>query len=323
MADFKATKITDSYGGSAECTPMDQLKVSSSYRLAGGVFNDSILDTNFYAATTAASGTATVTDGVLTCAVTTASGSTSCVSTNRPGRYIGSNANYYRGNVRIDVTNGTNNTVIWGAVNGTSAPTNGSYFKLTGGVLSVCHKTTAGSEVAIASGSFNGHVTSHTLDSNCHTYEIYYTVRRVMFVIDGILLHTFTATTSSLYGEMHLRAALMNVNTGIGSAVSACCMTMTIASLGEAHSAAKYSHVNGAATTLLKTGPGALHHITIGTPKGTCTVYDNTSAVAGSIIAIVDMGSLTVPCTLTFAMDFSVGLTVVTTSTSDITVVYE
>ena len=322
MADFKSTIITDVYGGAAECTPMDQLKVSTSYRLAGGVFNDSVLDSNFYTPSTAAGGTASVANGVLTCAVTTASGSTSCVSTVRPGRYIGSNANYYRGNVRLDVVNGTNNAVYWGAVNGTTAPTNGNYFKLAGGVLYVCHKVTGVAEVAVASGSFNGKVASYTLDTNCHTFEIYYTVRRVQFVIDNVLIHTFTATTASLYGEMHLRAALMNVNTGVGSAVSACCMTMTIARLGEARSAPRYQAVSGAATTLLKTGPGTLHTLIIGIPKGVITIYDNTAA-SGTAIATIDMGSLTVPTDFQFGCDFTNGLTIITTSTSNVTVIYE
>lgn len=322
MADFKATLITDIYGGNAEYTPMDQLKVATSYRLAGGVFNDSVLDTNFYTATTSASGTAAVLDGVLTCAVTTASGSTSCVSTNRPGRYIGSNANYYRGNIRTDVANGTNNTIIWGAVNGTNTPTNGNYFKQVGGVLYVCHKATGVAEVAVASGSFNGKVTSYTLDTNCHTYEIYYTVRRVYFVIDGVLIHTFTATTTSLYGQMHLRAALMVVNAGVGSAVNVCCMTMSIARLGEARSAPKYQAISGSATTLLKTGPGTLHTIILGVPKGTATVYDNTAG-SGTAIATIEMGSITIPTAFPFECDFTNGLTIVTTSTSNITVIYE
>jgi hypothetical protein len=322
MADFKATIITDGYGGMAECTPMDQLKVASNYRLAGGVFNDSVLDTNFYTATTATGGTASVSDGVLTCAVTATSGSTACVSTNRPGRYIGSNSNYYRGNVRITVTNGANNVVIWGAVNGTTTPTNGNYFKLSDGVLSLCHKTTAGTEVAIASGSFNGSVSSYTLDTNCHTFEIYYTVRRVRFVIDGVLLHTFTSTDTPLFGEMHLRAALMNVNTGAGVIVNAHCMTMTISRLGEAHSTPKYQSISGAATTLLKTGPGSLHTVIVGVPKGSLTLYDSTTG-AGTVIAVIDMSAQTTASDFTFGCDFTNGLTAVTTSTSNVTLIYE
>ena len=42
MADFKTVQIGDHYGNDAECTLLDQLKVASQVRLAGGVFNDSI-----------------------------------------------------------------------------------------------------------------------------------------------------------------------------------------------------------------------------------------------------------------------------------------
>ena len=87
-----------------------------------------------------------------------------------------------------------------------------------------------------------------------------------------------------------------------------------------------YKHVSGAATTLCKTGPGSLHRLVVGTPKGTCTVYDSLTG-SGSVLSVVDLsaplGSLTVPMSLDFGIDFSTGLTVVTTSTSDITVVYE
>ena len=83
-----------------------------------------------------------------------------------------------------------------------------------------------------------------------------------------------------------------------------------------------YTHVSGAATTVCKTGPGSLHRLVVGTPKGTCTVYDN-AAGSGMVIAVIDLSTITVPTSLTFHCDFTTGLTLVTTSTSDITVVYE
>ena len=83
-----------------------------------------------------------------------------------------------------------------------------------------------------------------------------------------------------------------------------------------------YTHVSGAATTVCKTGPGSLHRLVVGTPKGTCTVYDNTAG-SGMVIAVIDLSTITVPTSLTFHCDFTTGLTLVTTSTSDITAVYE
>ena len=83
-----------------------------------------------------------------------------------------------------------------------------------------------------------------------------------------------------------------------------------------------YTHVSGAATTVCKTGPGSLHRIVLGTPKGTCTVFEITTG-SGTVIAVIDLSTITVPTSLTFNCDFTTGLTLVTTSTSDITAVYE
>lgn len=83
-----------------------------------------------------------------------------------------------------------------------------------------------------------------------------------------------------------------------------------------------YTHVSGAATTVCKTGPGMLHSIVVGTPGGTCTVYDS-AAGSGTVMAVIDLSTITVPTSLTFHCDFTAGLTLVTTSTSDITAVYE
>ena len=83
-----------------------------------------------------------------------------------------------------------------------------------------------------------------------------------------------------------------------------------------------YTHVSGAATTVCKTGPGCLHGIVVGTPGGACTVYDN-AAGSGTVMAVIDLSTVTVPTSLPFNCDFTTGLTLVTTSTSDITAVFE
>ena len=322
MADFKSTIIKDDYGNEAECTLLDQLKVAQSFRLAGGVFNDSVLDPNFYTASTAAGGTATVANGVLTVAVTTTSGSTAGVATARPGRYMGSNSNYYRANVRLGDTGTAGNIRYWGAFNGTTAPTSGFYFKLDGTTFSVCHKPIGGAEVAVSSGSFNGHTSVHQPTLNCTTYEIYYTVRRVLFTINGEVIHTFTATTSALTGELHFRANILSVNAGVGPAVSIYTQVMSISRLGEAHSNPRATNVVGVATTLLKTGPGGLHRIIVGNPAGTVTVYDNTAG-SGTILVTLALAGLASPMAVEIGCEFTNGCTAVSTGASNITYIYE
>jgi hypothetical protein len=88
-----------------------------------------------------------------------------------------------------------------------------------------------------------------------------------------------------------------------------------------------YNNITSTATTLVKTGVGFLHAITVNTPvaSSVITLYDNTSA-AGT-----KMGTITLPATLLqegpytalYDVTFSVGLTVVTaTAASDLTVSY-
>ena len=84
----------------------------------------------------------------------------------------------------------------------------------------------------------------------------------------------------------------------------------------------QYQNITGDATTVVKSGPGMLHAITInaGAATETITIYDNT---AGSGTKI---GTITIPAspqnvTLTYDVNFWIGLTIVTAvAASDITV---
>ena len=323
MADFKTTTIGDHYGNDAECTLLDQLKVANQVRLAGGVFNDSILDPNFYTATTTSGGTATVLNSVLTMTADATSGASVGVASNAVARYLGSSSNFYRGNLRLTTAGTENNKRYWGAFAGTTSVDSGYYFLMDGITFKVGHKAVGATAVEFSNGSFNGKC-GPVCDIGliCHTYEIYYTVSHVQWVVDGVLLHEVEQIDSLLTGNLHLKANAINANTGVVGSVSMCLMAHTISRLGEAQSYPRYKRVSGAATTLCKTGPGSLHRIVVGTPKGTCTVYNNTAA-SGDIISVIDLGSLAVPTHIQFGCDFELGLTVVTTSTSDITVIYE
>lgn len=75
-------------------------------------------------------------------------------------------------------------------------------------------------------------------------------------------------------------------------------------------------------TTLIATGNGVLHTITLNTPVATSviTVYNNTAA-SGTKLATITVPASPMPVTLTYDMVFGIGLTVVTaTAASDITV---
>lgn len=87
-----------------------------------------------------------------------------------------------------------------------------------------------------------------------------------------------------------------------------------------------YNHILLAAptTTLVKTGDGILHTVTINNPAATevIVIYDGVSA-GGTPIASITIPATPVPITLTYDVHFKAGLTIVTqTAASDITVSY-
>lgn len=83
-----------------------------------------------------------------------------------------------------------------------------------------------------------------------------------------------------------------------------------------------YTNITTSTTTLVKSGVGGLHSITVNT-KGateTATIYDSLTG-SGTKIGTIDVSQ---PGTFTFDVAFTLGLTIVTagTTAADITVSY-
>lgn len=77
-------------------------------------------------------------------------------------------------------------------------------------------------------------------------------------------------------------------------------------------------------TTVVKTGAGILHTVTLNKPTATAviTIYDNTAA-SGTVLGTITVPASPQPVTLTYDITFSTGLTITTaTAASDITVSY-
>ncbi len=89
----------------------------------------------------------------------------------------------------------------------------------------------------------------------------------------------------------------------------------------------RYRNISAGATTVLKTGKGRLYAIlnNKATASGVITVYDNTAASGTRIATITNPGTLLHnQYELNYqGLEFNTGLTVVTSTTDDITVVYE
>lgn len=317
--------LSDTYGFESEMTPMGEIRTADIVKLVGANFIGQTLDSNFWSTNTAAQGSVSQSGGQVTLSTnTTADGSATLVSFRR-GRYVAGSSMRFRAVVQNDA--GTaNNKRRWGIADYTTlaTATDGAYFSLNGTALQVA-TLKGGTETAIVSGDFNGsYGRTYVLDTNAHTFEIYWTNSSVWFSIDGELLHKASFATTTWANTMTQYLWMDNVNSG-GSTTNLRMFVRvaSIARMGAFQNAPIYKHIATATTTICKYGAGSLHQIVVNDPQGvTITVYDNYTA-GGSVVAVIKPLANSSPVTLTYKMDFYTGLTVVTSGTVDITVVYE
>lgn len=302
MSYFKKIKITDTWGDSIGSTMINQLMVAGAHRLSGGVFNGSAPDPSYYVSTIVANATASITNSTLDLATTTDSGSSIKAHTQSLARYVGGTMNSFRTVSRFGDTGTANNTRWLGLINGNgygviSNFTDGFFFQLSGTTFSIVSRT-ASIDVAVNSGSFNGSVTSWTVDTNYHTFEILYTNKKVEFYIDNILIHAITQTSARICGTRHFKPFGENTNTGVGSVCHLYSDVITISQFGTPTSQAKTDLQIGTTTgRQLKIGPGAIHLLNISnvTNSAVVTLYDGTSTSGRIIWASGAMSNQTVP----------------------------
>lgn len=314
--------ITDEYGFDVEATPMNELRTITPFRLVGGNYNNGSLDTTYWTSTVTGSGANTVANAQLTQATGTTANSTVAIQSNRVGRYIGGSSNRYRGIVRQPTTGTANNIRRWGMF----TTTDGAFFELNGTTLNVVTRKTS-SDTAVAAASWNG--TTFTMDTNVHTYEIYMTNSKVYFVIDSVLRHTVSATTTTWTDSMNLPARSENRNSGGSTtAVTQEVRVQTIYRLGSFETQPLSFRQSGTtAGVTVKTGAGNLHGLIISsiTNNANVTLYDNTAASGTIIFTTGAMAANTIPFDLELhTIPFSNGLTLVISGANcDVLVVFE
>jgi hypothetical protein len=318
MSYFPESKLIDQYGFRVENTPMGEMRVISPIRLVGTTFVGSTIDTNFWTATIFASGgtiaTAVQGSGEIVLSSKTDSTGSVILQSVRKARYVGGSANRYRAQIQFGDTGKTDNTKRWGCFDGTD----GAYFKLSGTTLSVC-TLKASSETAVASASWNASTVTPTL-TNVNTYEIYITNGRVYFVINDVLVHTIIASSVTWTATTNLPVRADNINSGNTTDTTMSIRVNTIYRLDHLETDSISKYVGTDTTTVLKYGAGRLHRIVNCDNVGSITLYDNTSA-GGTIIATIDTSK--VLGHMEFGCPFSLGLTLVTASSSKVVVVYE
>jgi hypothetical protein len=317
------TKIQDMFGWNADCTPNAELITTDKIRLVGTIFNGAVVDTNFWTSYVS-TGTVTQANSELILTSGTANTHSACVCSVRRANWVTGTSNKFRAQMRVGSSD-DDVTVRFGVGYGATLPTitDGAYFKFVGSAVSVNTMANT-SETSVASANFNGTYVAPTLTNN-NVYEILYTLGKVYFMINNVIIHTATFSTThwtSNTTNFHCFASV--VNTGNSAAIPHTFRMLNICRLGNYLTTPQYKYIAGAKTEVCKLGGGKLHSIVVNQAGTTCTIYDQTSA-AVPIIGILDTNKTTgITGSVRYECPFFNGLTVVTVGAgSDITVIYE
>ena len=324
MSYFAQMDIKDSQIGKiAKVDPMRTIASSSPFRLVGTNFNGTTKDTNFWTETVAAAGTVTQASNQITLATGITANGSATYTGNHFTRYLAGSANFFRGVIQLPDTGTANNIRRWGAF----VATDGMFFELNGTTLNVVTRI-GSSDAPVAAAAFN--TATFTMDTNAHTYEIWYNNSKIWFYIDDVLRHVVSAATAPMVGTYSLKCAFSNTNAS-GSILNVLlnCRAASIYRFGGVHSLpVGYNTVATAETRTLKYGPGQLHKIIIGglgSANCTTTVYDNIDGTGTVMIKLTTNDKIGYPTSLDIGTSFAIGLTYVTAGTTvpSMTFVYE
>lgn len=312
--------VDSATGQAARISGTGEIRVAETQRVIGTVFGGTILDPNFWTPTIANGGTNTVAGGQCRIATNTTANGAASIESVRTGRYIASVPNAYRGAIQLTTAATANNTRQWGAFDAN----NGFFFRLAGTTFSIVTRNTT-VDTVVSSGSFNGTVTTYTPDTNNHIYEIIYSNARVLFLIDGVLIHTVTGTSAPLAATLTFKASVTNINSGgLTTNVIVDVRSSSIARQGAAQPRPTWKNLTAASTTILKYGPGTLYSMTLNNQSLaiiSVALYDATSAT--NPIINLDIPATSVS-THSFNLDFYTGLTIVNSAgAQSLLVVYD
>jgi hypothetical protein len=316
-------------------SPMRGLKITESHRLIGTTFVGTTLDQNFWTPALGTGGSVAQALGVVTISSgTTANNQTSLTSV-RIARYVAANTNYARILVRLPTVTtasaGHVNVRRWGAYDLGGTPLGNGYFfeaiqtnPETAPTLRLYTRKDGTDSAPIT--SFNGDMgATYPLDTNGHTYEIYWTNSSVWFFIDDEFLHKATGSALTLSATPSLSLTALSVNSGNNNAANAIVVrAATINRLGQAETDPIYKNLTTAATTTLKYGAGKLHRVICNDgPAGSSLVIYDGVAGAGTIISTINTVKVATIVSLEFGCPFFTGLSTVMTGNVNCTFIYE
>jgi hypothetical protein len=246
---------------------------------------------------------------------------------------MGGFPNYYRGVIRLPAvtTSVGTNTRRFGAFD----TANGYFFEINQAqgsstpVLSiVTRKASSDTPVLV----FNGDLgTEYALDTNVHTYEIWYTNSKVYYFIDNILLHTVSATLDSVSATQSLKVGFQCLNAGGNTANNTLQIrASSILRLGDLLGQPISRYQSGiTAGIILKYGPGNLHKLILSNIATTSviTLRDGTTAAGAIIHSFTFTGTTMAQVAYEFdfrGISFSTGLfLVIATAAANACVIFE
>lgn len=317
---IEQTKIVDAAGNLVQIAPGGEITAVLPIRIAGSSFAGPSLDPNFWTSTLVGTGTATQANDQVVLETGITANSSSVIRSVELARFVGESLNRFTAILQTGDTGAVNNERKWGMSNGTD----GVYFKLGGTTMYVV-TLKGGVETAVASSSWNGSTTVPTV-TNANIYRIVYADLRIWFYINNVLVHTASFPSAQAYNTINFPVYLSNTNSGGGTSdVTLIARAASAQRLGHYETQPKSLHITTAGTYTGKLGPGNIHRISINSPassSSTITIYDNTTAT-GSPVRVIQGPSQANPVTLTYGVDFYVGLVAVSTGTWDAEIIYE
>jgi len=299
-------QISDSYGWSVECTPMDELRVAQPFRLVGTTFAGTTIDTNFWTATPTNSATIEQSHNQILLSSGTNTAGSAILTSVRNSRYLSGSSNRFRAVIMLGDTGVADNTRRWGIFNGTD----GIYFELAGTTLSAC---------TIKGGARTAHATLTSPTTNVFTCEIYMTNSKVYWVINGVLVHTYFALTDTYCDTLNLPVRVDNINSGSSTNSTISCRVISIYRLGEQITEPISKFFNGTSTAICKYSAGIIHSVINCDNVGSYSVYDGLTS-GGILLFTVDTAK--VLGGLNFDIPFYTGLFISSTN-AKIVAVYE
>jgi len=325
LTQTQPTQHKDAFNFIGNNTQFGEQRVAEVTRLVGTQFIGSVIDPNFWTATTANSATITQANSEINLASGTNSAGSAQLTSVRKARQIAGVSNSYRAFIQLNNIGIANNTRRWGIGGGATLPTitDGAYFKLSGTTFGVA-TLKGGVETVVTSGSFNGAASTYTVTTNAVLCEIFYAQSSVIFCINGAIVHTVSGSVTTWSNMINFNIFMDNINSGNTTSVTLESRAASIRRYGKEDSNPQYVRISGnAATYVLKYGAGIVHRLIFNNTSGTSvTIYDNTSAAA-PIVALITTASSALG-TWSYDLPFNDGLTIVTTGNGlDLTVVYE